>query len=136
MSEEYLKLLDRVLSKLPKKVTTGERFTLPAPSVATTGNRTYILNFAEIAEKLNRNPNHLLKFLSKEMATAGVISGPRVIFQGRFPESTVRRLIEIYASKFVICPICKRPDTKIAKEGRFLFLVCEACGAKSSIVPS
>jgi translation initiation factor 2 subunit 2 len=35
----------------------------------------------------------------------------------------------------VICPICKRPDTKIVKERRFHFLICEACGAKSSIRP-
>ncbi|MEM2273205.1 MAG: hypothetical protein QXX56_03185, partial [Candidatus Bathyarchaeia archaeon] len=35
--------------------------------------------------------------------------------------------------EFVNCPICKRPDTKIIKEKRFNFLVCEACGAKSPV---
>jgi translation initiation factor 2 subunit 2 len=34
---------------------------------------------------------------------------------------------------FVTCPVCKRPDTKIVKEKRLSFLVCNACGAKSSI---
>jgi translation initiation factor 2 subunit 2 len=34
---------------------------------------------------------------------------------------------------YVICPVCKRPDTRIVKEKRLSFLVCNACGAKSSI---
>jgi len=59
-----------------------------------------------------------------------------VFFQGRFSESTIKRLIEIYVNRFVICPICKRPDTKLSKEGKFLFLICEACGAKSSVLPT
>jgi len=134
MSEEYTKLLDRILTKIPKKPLSGERFTIPTPSCVNVGNKTYILNFNEIAEKLNRDPDHILKFLSKEMATSSVIMGSRVLFQGRFPESTIKRLIEIYINRFVICPICKRPDTKLVKEGKFLFLICEACGAKSSVI--
>jgi len=136
MSEDYIKLLDRLSVKLPKKSSSGERFVMPIPSCTNVGNKTYILNFNEIAEKLNRDPNHLLKFLSKEMATSGIILGSKVFFQGRFSESTIKRLIEIYVNRFVICPICKRPDTKLSKEGKFLFLICEACGAKSSVLPT
>jgi translation initiation factor 2 subunit 2 len=135
MSEDYIKLLDRISVKIPKS-SSGERFIIPNPSCVNVGNKTYILNFNEIAEKLNRAPSHILKFLSKEMATSGVIIGSRVLFQGHFPESTIKRLIEFYVNRFVICPICKRPDTKLVKEGKFLFLICEACGAKSSVIPT
>ena len=38
-----------------------------------------------------------------------------------------------YLEGYVVCPVCKRPDTKIVKEKRLSFLVCNACGAKSSI---
>ncbi|MCD6263176.1 translation initiation factor IF-2, partial [Candidatus Bathyarchaeota archaeon] len=38
-----------------------------------------------------------------------------------------------YTKRYVICPVCKRPDTRIVKEKRLAFLVCEACGARSSI---
>ena len=31
------------------------------------------------------------------------------------------------------CPTCKSPDTKILKENRISFLICEACGAKSTL---
>jgi translation initiation factor 2 subunit 2 len=69
------------------------------------------------------------------LATAASLDGTRAIFQGRFDVATVTRLLNIYAKRFVVCPICSRPDTKVEKEGRYLFLRCEACGARSSILP-
>jgi translation initiation factor 2 subunit 2 len=95
--------------------------------------RTVIFNFKEIADALGRDSQHLLKYLTGEMATAATIQGSRVIFQGKFSEDTFHRLMERYLETFVVCPVCKRPDTKIVKEKRLSFLVCEACGAKSSI---
>ena len=97
--------------------------------------RTVLSNFKEICDALNRKPRHVLKFLSGEMATAATIQRTRAIFQGKFDYATFERLIKRYTNEFVVCPVCKRPDTKIVKERRFLFLICEACGAKSSIRP-
>jgi len=85
---------------------------------------------------MNREPQHLLKFLSRELATAASVDGNRAIFQGKFDVATVGRLLQLYAQHFVICPICNRPDTKIEKEGRYMFLRCEACGARSSVLPA
>lgn len=136
MSEEYGKLLERAYADLPKTLGTGERFEIPKVVGIRMGRRTIIQNFGDIITRLNREPHHLLKFLSKELATAASLDGARAIFQGRFDVGTVTRLLHIYAQRFVICPICKRPDTKIEKEDRFMFLRCEACGARSSILPS
>jgi translation initiation factor 2 subunit 2 len=97
------------------------------------GMRTVIFNFKEIANALNRDSQHLLKFLTGEMATAATTQGSRVIFQGKFQQVTFDRLLQRYMENFIVCPVCKRPDTKIVKEKRLSFLVCEACGAKSSI---
>lgn len=135
MSGDYAKLLERAYSNLPKVVGTGERFEIPRVVGIRMGRRTIIQNFGEISGKINRDPHHLLKFLSKELGTAASIDGARAIFQGRFDVGTVTRLLNLYAQHYVICPICNRPDTKVEKEGRYLFLRCEACGAKSSILP-
>jgi len=62
-----------------------------------------------------------------------VAEDDRAIFKGRFGEDTFRKLIERYVKEYVICPVCKRPDTVLVKEKRLMFLVCEACGAKSSV---
>jgi translation initiation factor 2 subunit 2 len=136
LNEDYTKLLERAYSNLPKTVGTGERFEIPKVVGIRMGRRTIVQNFGDISSVMNRDPHHLLKFLSREMATAASLDGSRAIFQGKFDVGTVTRLLSIYAQRYVICPICNRPDTKIDKEGRYLFLRCEACGAKSSILPT
>jgi len=135
MSKDYQILLDRALERIPKKQHSGERFELPRPQVMSAKTRTWIGNFKEICDYLNRDPHHVLKFLTRELATAATFEGSRAIFKGKFGQESIRRLLDIYVGRYVICPICGRPDTKIAKKARFLFLDCEACGARSSILP-
>ncbi len=131
--KSYKELLKRAQSKLPQEKGTGERFEVPKVRYSRVGMRTMINNFKELADTLNRDTHHLMKFLTNEMATAGTLEDTRATFQGKFPPDTLERLINIYTENFVICPVCKRPDTKIVKERRLFFLVCEACGAKSSV---
>lgn len=133
MEYDYDTLLKRARTQLPEIGSKRERLELPRLNYARIGMRTVIFNFKEIADALERDPQHLLKYLTGEMATAATIQGSRVIFQGKFSEDTFHRLMERYLETFVVCPVCKRPDTKIVKEKRLSFLVCEACGAKSSI---
>jgi len=131
--EDYEKLLKRAHSQLPTEVLEHKRFEVPKVRSGTIGMRTYIVNFKDIADALNRDPQHLLRYLSREMATAGTVDGVRAIFQGKFRSDALDRLIQRYVEEFVICPVCKRPDTKLVKEKRLSFLQCEACGAKSSV---
>jgi translation initiation factor 2 subunit 2 len=133
MKYDYEALLKRARSQLPEITSKRERLEIPSLHYTVVGMRTIIHNFKEIAETLNRDPQHILKFLTGELATAAIMQESRVIFQGKFPRETVERLMQRYMETFVICPICKRPDTKIVKEKRLSFLVCEACGAKSSV---
>jgi len=133
MEYNYEELLKRARSQIPETVSKHERLELPRLNQSVIGMRTIVYNFKEIAEALNRNPQHMLKFLTREMATAATLQESRAIFQGKFSQETLGRLIQRYMEGFVICPVCKRPDTKIVKERRLSFLVCEACGAKSSI---
>jgi translation initiation factor 2 subunit 2 len=133
MKYDYEELLKRARSQIPEIALKHERLEIPKLQHTLIGMRTIIHNFKEIAQALNRDPQHLLKFLTKEMATAATTQDSRVIFQGKFPKETLERLLQRYIEHFVTCPVCKRPDTKIVKEKRLSFLVCDACGAKSSI---
>jgi translation initiation factor 2 subunit 2 len=133
MEINYEKLLKRARSQLTPEALEHKRFEIPKVRSGTIGMRTYIVNYKEIAEYLNRDSQHLLRYLSHELATAGTMDGIRAIFQGKFTSDTLGRLIQRYAEEFVICPVCKRPDTKIVKEKRLSFLVCDACGARSSV---
>ena len=133
MEKDYQKMLERAYGDLPEQIDTSERFQIPRPNVIQQGRRTFIMNFKEIADELRRDPDHLIKFLLGETATRGNYDGTRAIFQGRFTFDSIRNLIEIYTNKYVICPVCSRPDTHLVKERRLTFLQCDACGARSSI---
>jgi translation initiation factor 2 subunit 2 len=130
---DYNELLKRARAQVPEGTLKRERLELPRLFVSMVGMRTTIANFKEVADTLDRDPQHILKFLTREMATAATYHDGRAIFQGKFPRDTFERLLQRYMEAFVICPVCKRPDTKILKEKRLSFLVCNACGAKSSI---
>jgi len=130
---DYEELLRRARSQLPEVGVKSERLEIPRLHYARIGMRTVIYNFKEVADALDRDAQHMLKFLTGEMATAATVQGSRVIFQGKFSEDTFGRLIQRYLESYVVCPVCKRPDTKIVKEKRLSFLVCQACGARSSI---
>jgi translation initiation factor 2 subunit 2 len=133
MEKDYKTMLDRAYGEIPEHVESYERWSVPRPDVRSVGRRTVIMNFKEIADYLGRDPEHLLKFLSGEMATLPRFDGTRAIFQGRFRVDSIRNLLDVYANKYVVCPVCKRPDTQIVRERRLYFLQCEACGARSSI---
>jgi translation initiation factor 2 subunit 2 len=133
MENNYYKMLERAFEKLPEQINESNRFQIPRAIVRQQGRRTYIMNFKEIADELRRAPEHLMKFLLGETATRGNYDGTRAIFQGKFTPDSIRNLIEIYTNKYVICPVCNRPDTHLVKERRLIFLQCEACGARSSI---
>jgi translation initiation factor 2 subunit 2 len=133
MKYNYDELLKRACSQMPQVSLKRERLELPRLLITTVGMRTIISNFKEVADVLDRNPQHILKFLTREMATAATFHDSRAIFQGKFRRDSFERLLQRYMDSFVVCPVCKRPDTKIVKEKRLAFLVCNACGARSSI---
>ncbi len=129
----YEEMLDRALSRLPEKVFEKSRFEIPISDSFTMGNRTIVRNFQEIAQKMNRDPNHLMKFLSGELATSGNFESRGAVFQGRFSNTQINEKIEKYAHIYVLCNECGKPDTRLMKEERIVFLKCEACGARHSV---
>jgi translation initiation factor 2 subunit 2 len=133
MKYDYDELLKRACSQMPEVSLKRERLELPPLYITTVGMRTIISNFKEVADVLSRDPQHILKFLTREMATAATFHESRAVFQGKFKRDSFERLLQRYMESFVTCPVCKRPDTKIMKEKRLSFLLCNACGAKSSI---
>ena len=130
---DYDKLLDRAIDQLPQKVFETKRFSVPKAYSVIQGNRTIIQNFKDITEALNRDPQHVLKFLLRELGTAGNLEGSRAILQGNFTHYLINERIDDYVKRFIMCHECNRPDTKIVREDRVFLLKCEACGAKAPL---
>ncbi len=126
---DYLANLDRALKQVPEIKGSGERFVVPEPKLLTEGKTTVLENFAGIVDKLNREPEHIFKFLLRELGTAGKIDGSRAIFMRRLTTDVVTELINAYVKEYVTCSECGRPDTHLIKSERILTLRCDACGA-------
>jgi len=126
---DYETLLARAKKKLPQTLESHDRFQVPEPDVMIEGKTTVLRNFGDIADKLRRDPDHLLGYLLRELGTAGSIEGRRVVFKGKVATASIADRIRDYVDEYVLCSECNRPDTRIAKEGRILILVCETCGA-------
>ena len=114
--EKLLKRIEKNLSKDSKA--TDSRFELPPVDVMWEGQKTFLRNFVEYPKIMRRDPAKLLQYLSKEFAVPAERIGDSAMFVGkRDPDDFT----------------CQSPDTRIEKEKRISFLICEACGAKSTI---
>lgn len=128
---------DDMLHRLRSELTTSgkkpqeERLEIPNPQVLWVGNKTFLRNFMEYPRILRRDPDKILLFLAKELATAASMDGDRAIFIGRRHAESFKVLFQRYMKAAVICPVCDRPDTHLERSKRLQFLVCEACGARS-----
>ena len=131
----YEDLLNKAYQNLPKVEESTERLEIPEPEIIIQGRQTIIKNFSQICEAMRRDPNHLLKFLTKELATPAGFDGTRATFQSKIARRMVENKMESYVKEYLVCKECKRPDTKLVRENRIVFLKCEACGAKSPVKP-
>ncbi len=133
MVESYEEMLQKAYAGIDEPTDTGERFVMPKTRVYIEGKTTVLENFADIADVLNREQDHFMKYILGELGTAGKIDGTRAVFNGKFEPSQFTAILESYGSDYVICSECGRPDTKLVKDDRVLMLLCEACGSKRPI---
>lgn len=126
-------MLKKARDEMPKSVFESERFEIPNVKGHIQGNKTVISNFNVIANTLGRRPQHILKYILKELATPGSLNKGYLVLGAKVPASRINEKIRKYASEFVLCPDCGKPDTKIIKEGAVSYMKCQACGAKHPV---
>ena len=131
--DDYEKLLKRIENNISQQTDSVSRFELPMVDVTWEGKKTILRNFIEFPKAFRRDPTIILQYLSKEFAVPAERVGDKVIFVGKRDPEDFKRLFEIYLKDYIECPTCTSPDTKVKKEHRISFLICEACGAKSTI---
>ena len=130
---DYESLLNEAYSNIKEVTTECSRFEIKKPEGHFEGNKTIITNFFQIATCLRREPEHLAKFISKQLATPGEMDGERFIFMKKIPSIKICEKINQYSEEFVICPSCKKPDTEIIELNDGRYLKCLACGSKKKI---
>jgi translation initiation factor 2 subunit 2 len=128
MVDPYEALLKKAYANVTEQSESTDRFIVPEAKVYIEGKTTILENFAEIADVVRRDQDHLMKYLLGELGTAGKIDGTRAIFNGKFESSLINGLVKGYVDDYVICSECGKPDTRLVKDDRVLLLRCDACG--------
>lgn len=128
---DYEEMLKKAMKNLP--VRTESRFEIPTALVQTGKKQTIIKNFMDITKMIRREPSEVAKYMFKELAAPGNIKGNELVLQSKVPSPLVNQRIKEYVKDFVICKECGKPDTAMQKVDRYVFIKCEACGAKRPV---
>ncbi len=130
---DYEKLLNKAYKEVKQIENNGERFEVPKIKGHFQGKKTILTNFFQIASFLRRKPEHIQKYLVKELATSAYKEGDRLVLNNKISSLKINDKINQYIKEFIICRECGKPDTELMKEDRLVFVHCLACGAKHSV---
>ena len=97
------------------------------------GIKTCIVNCKEIATQLHRTPGELCKFFGCELATQSRITDDRAIINGQHTNKILQQHLDTFIDKFVLCPTCLLPETKLSIKNGNIYHKCKACGAKNLV---
>jgi len=129
---DYDDMLEKAIEDTPDIEGSSDRFEVPEPDVRQEGNVTVYENFQDLIDRLDRDEDHVMKFLQNEVGTSGHIDeSGRARLTGDFREDRIAEAVDAYTEEFVLCPECGLPDTRLEREQGAVLLRCEACGARS-----
>ena len=134
------KLLDRAYILLKKEQKQKKAFV--KPEISNHNRKSYITNFMDFSESINREPEHIRKFLNKDMNVdvsftkednfnSDEISGLK--FNNMFKSQQIMNSITNYMKQYVLCELCKSGSTEIVKIDRINYLKCNGCKGNKSI---
>ncbi|AGN00816.1 translation initiation factor IF-2 subunit beta [Salinarchaeum sp. Harcht-Bsk1] len=126
---DYETSLDRAYDDLPELGTEEDRLDVPEAALETDGAFVRFTNIERVADALDRDADHLHRYVQSELGTAGTFEGGQARYSGSFTRADFENAIDAYIAEFVTCSECGLPDTKLVKENRTQMLRCTACGA-------
>ena len=126
---DYEASLDRALSAVPDIESGGDRLSVPDAVAQADGAFTRFNNLDAVADALNRNTDHLHRFLQRSLATSGKLQSGVGRYNGEFAARDFESAVEEYTEEYVRCSECGLPDTRLVQEDRTMMLRCDACGA-------
>ncbi len=107
------------------------------PKCKNENKKTYIINFLEVCESINREPEELKRFISNELQMSTSIKGTGYLKINGILKNPkiIETLVRNFVVEYVMCKTCRSCKTKTEKEsgGRIIYMICNACGCKKAI---
>lgn len=126
---DYESSLDRAMDAVPDIQSEGKRLSVPDASAQKDGAFTRLTNLEDIAETISRSPDHLHRFIQRDLGTNGKLADGVGRYNGTFSSSDFDAAIDAYVDVYVLCAECGLPDTRLVTEDGTPMLRCDACGA-------
>lgn len=109
---------------------------LPQFEVEIGTTRLHWKNTEQYLNLINRDPNHFIDFLKKELLGkdinwfSGSISDGLIIHGKRLKKTDITNISIKYVERFVICPCCKKTKSTMVKDQKKYEYECLECGFK------
>jgi translation initiation factor 2 subunit 2 len=114
--------------------TNNSKTVIKALNCHTLNKKTFIKNYTEVCESINRHPDDVLKFINSELQVQSSISNDGCLgISGMYKKHQLENIIKKYVISFVQCPSCRTQNTTIEKKDRVRFLRCNKCRASVSL---
>ncbi|MCJ1451151.1 hypothetical protein MMC28_001486 [Mycoblastus sanguinarius] len=99
------------------------------------GIKTVIVNLSSVAQSLSRPPSYVIKYFGFELGAQTNINpaDDRWIINGAHEASKLQDYLDGFISKFVLCKMCKNPETDVVIRDGHIVLDCKACGRRSDV---
>ena len=131
-SEDYL--LDRLYNTIGENGIKG-KIVMPKIVSNIENKKTYITNFQEIQQKIERNfVVSLMDFIKTELATEVSLSADnKLVITHVFRPASLEKVIKNYIINYIQCKSCLSGDTVINKENKIIFINCNNCKCKLAL---
>lgn len=131
---QYEVLLKRAVHVLKNHDEIQAKIKLPLEVKREFGNKT-LMNLQEIANILNRDSDHIKKYLFSELATNGSVNAKgELLMKGNFTKPKIQDVLRLYIENFMVCTSCDSVlNTEIIRENRLYFLNCLNCGSRKYV---
>lgn len=108
------------------------RYKMPAIRTRFERRATVITNLEEIAKSLSRPTDLIIAFLSITLGCGKTTNK----LMGHHEEAELQGLLRNFVDRFVICGMCKNPETSISSRKQHIRITCKACGYDTDIKSS
>ena len=126
---DYDANLERAMEEVPDIGGDDERLRIPDARAQKDGAFTRFTNLGDIASTLDREEEHVHRFVQRELGTSGQLGDGRARYNGSFSDRELDAAVQAYVEEYVLCSECGLPDTRLERENRTPMLRCDACGA-------
>jgi len=132
---DYEYLLQRALTKLPKKTIT-QAYDIPPLAVEYIGKHTVVTNLKAVSERLRRDPRLIMRFFLKSTGKPGAVNdkGQLEIYD-LIKKESLDELYKRFLNTYVRCSTCGSYDTELIRHGKIWYIKCLACGAETFVNP-